>query len=387
MAASLAAITLLAVSCTEKFDENTKSAVTGQKTETEPATAEETNMPETETEVITEETKPVRRTFQNPVSNESAPDPFVVYHDGYYYCLRTEVVQVRLYRSRTVEDVLINGEYKDLIKTGDPIFDDKTLGWNCWAPELHYMPTTGRWYVYFCACTNGFEFDSMRMICLESDGDDPFGNYTFKALTDPDLLAIDQTVWYDEASGEIYTVFSEFSSKGQVLTLAVMDNPWHVSDQRIMLSFPQYFWEKKGRDENNDGRVNEGPIFLTRDGKIYVLYSASGCWCEDYCLGMFTYTGDNTAREEFLKKENWKKERQPVFQKANKVYAPGHCSFFTSPDGSETWIAYHGMARPDAGVEGRYMYLQKIEFDENSVPVLGAPLSRDTVIDVPSGEE
>ena len=382
--AAVFAVTLQ--SCADRPDNETeKTAATEEIKESETAQPA-TTAAETVTEIQTEEIK-LRRTFQNPVSNESAPDPFVVYHDGYYYCLRTEVVQVRLYRSRTVEDILINGEYKDLIKTGDPIFDDKTLGWNCWAPELHYMPTTGRWYVYFCASTNGFEFDSMRMICLESDGDDPYGNYSFKALTDPNLLAIDQTVWYDEASGEIYTVFSEFSNRGQVLTLAVMDNPWHVSDQRIRLSYPQYSWERKGSDGTNDGRVNEGPIFFTNNGNIYVIYSASGCWCEYYCLGMFTYIGENTSREEFLKSENWKKARQPVFQEANKVYGPGHCSFFTSPDGAETWIAYHGMARPDAGVDARFMYIQKISFDENGAPVLGKPLSRQEVIEVPSGED
>ncbi len=387
LAASLAAAALLTVSCAERPSADTQSPVSEQKTETEAVTAVETQAPQTETEVITEEVKPVRRTFTNPVSNESAPDPFVVYHDGYYYCLRTEVVQVRLYRSRTVEDILINGEYKDLIKTGDPTFDGKTVGWNCWAPEIHFMPTTGRWYVYFCACTDGFEFGSMRMYCLESDGDDPFGNYSFKALTDPDLLAIDQTVWYDANSGEIYTVFSEYTDKGQSLTLAVMDNPWHISDRRIMLSYAGYYWEKRGKTAENDSRINEGPIVFERNGRIFIFYSASGCWSQYYCLGMLTYKGENTSPEEFLKLENWEKSEKPVFSKANKVYGPGHCSFFESPDGTETWIAYHGMATPDAGVDARFMYIQKIDFDENGVPILGQPIARGTVMEVPSGEE
>ena len=85
--------------------------------------------------------------------------------------------------------------------------------------------------------------------------------------------------------------------------------------------------------------------------------------------------------------DNWEKSDKPVFKKANGVYGVGHCSFFTSPDGSETWIAYHGMATPDAGVEGRYAYIQRIEFGEDGAPVLGEPLSRRTGIEVPSGQE
>jgi hypothetical protein len=41
------------------------------------------------------------------------------------------------------------------------------------------------------------------------------------------------------------------------------------------------------------------------------------------------------------------------------------------------------MHTPDAGEAGRYMYIQPISFDEKGLPVLGEPLSRDTVIEYP----
>ena len=87
-----------------------------------------------------------------------------------------------------------------------------------------------------------------------------------------------------------------------------------------------------------------------------------------------------------MKRNNWDKHTSPVFSAANEVYGVGHCTFFSSPDGSETWIAYHGMPTPDAGEEGRFAYAQKITFDEKGLPILGEPLSRDTEIPVPSGE-
>jgi GH43 family beta-xylosidase len=37
----------------------------------------------------------------------------------------------------------------------------------------------------------------------------------------------------------------------------------------------------------------------------------------------------------------WKKSSEPVFVGANRVYSPGHNTFFKSPDGKEYWIIYH----------------------------------------------
>ena len=226
------------------------------------------------------------------------------------------------------------------------------------------------------------------MMCLESTTSDPWSDYVYKGCTDKGLLAIDQTVFYDAASDTLYTAFSEFSSdKGQVITLAVMENPWTVSDQRIRLSYPKYKWEKLGKTEGKDERVNEGPVFLDHNGKLSLIYSASDCWSEHYCLGLIEYVGADRSPAMLMDGGNWHKKSQPIFSAANEVYGVGHCFFFTSPDGSETWISYHGMATPDAGESNRFMYAQRITFDENGLPVMGQPLSRDTEIGVPSGEK
>ncbi len=346
-------------------------------------TMPDTTLPDT-TEPPTEsesETEPVK-TFQNPLSDVSAPDPCVVYHDGYYYAVYTEVFGITLYRSTSLETVV-----RDEKLTIHTAFSGTTCT-SLWAPELHYNPATDRWYVYFSDATNSFDFFSIRMMCLESTTSDPWGEYVYKGCTDPDLLAIDQTVFYDQGSDTLYTAFSEFSSdKGQVITLAVMENPWTVSDRRIRLSYPMYGWESNGATEGKDERVNEGPVFMLHNGTLSLIYSASGCWSEYYCLGLIEFKGDNFSADEIMNKNNWSKKSRPIFSSANEVYGVGHCTFFTSPDGSETWIAYHGMATPDAGESNRFMYAQPITFDENNLPVIGDPLSRDTEIGVPSGEK
>jgi GH43 family beta-xylosidase len=85
--------------------------------------------------------------------------------------------------------------------------------------------------------------------------------------------------------------------------------------------------------------VNEGPEILTHGDKMFLVYSASGCWTEYYALGMLTTSIDSNL----LDAASWKKSTQPVFQSspAAHAYGTGHNSFFKSPDGKEDWILYH----------------------------------------------
>lgn len=379
-ALAMALLTLLMAACTGQGDGSSTQASTDTDQITMPST-EEVVIESTEavtnasTEPETESETFVMDFFQNPLSTGAAPDPVVVYHEGYYYATFTEALGIALYRSKDLKTVLTD---EKII-----IFNlcDEVQG-NVWAPELHYNPSTDRWYVYASGSTNGWDFFSIRMFCLESKTSDPFGEYVFKGFTDPNTLAIDQTVFYDEQSGTLYTAYSEFTSKGQVIKLAVMENPWTISDKRIEVSYPKYDWEKLGKTEGKDERVNEGPVFLCHNGKLSLIYSASGCWSEYYCLGLLEFTGEDFSVDNVMKKSNWEKHNEPIFKAANQVYGVGHCFFFTTPDGT-TWISYHGMHTPDAGEAGRYMYVQPIGFDEKGLPVLGEPLSRDTVIEYP----
>ncbi len=369
---------LLAMLLTACVGESNLPADTTDTTDTIDTDAVETvTLPATDTETESE-AGPVK-TFQNPILDRAAPDPCIVYHDGYYYGTFTEVLGIALYRSTSLETIF--SDEKAMVFN----LCNEVQG-NVWAPELFYNPATDRWYIYACGSTKGWDFFSIRMFCLESKTNDPFGEYEFKGYTDPDLLAIDQTMFYDEASGILYTAYSEFTDAGQVIMLAVMENPWTISDKRIRVSYPRYNWEKKGARDDKDSRVNEGPVFLENNGKLSLVYSASGCWSQYYCLGLVEFKGDDFSVDEMMKKNNWNKLTYPMFSAANEVYGVGHCTFFTSPDGSETWIAYHGMPTPDAGEDGRYAYAQKITVGEDGLPVLGEPLSRDTEIRVPAGE-
>ena len=76
-----------------------------------------------------------------------------------------------------------------------------------------------------------------------------------------------------------------------------------------MISRPEFDWEKRGSTpENGLPTINEGPEALYGEDATYIVYSASGSWCDDYCLGMLKYKGGDPLRA-----DSWLKYDRPVF--------------------------------------------------------------------------
>jgi GH43 family beta-xylosidase len=83
----------------------------------------------------------------------------------------------------------------------------------------------------------------------------------------------------------------------------------------------------------------------------------------------------------------WKKSEQPVFKQApeNGVYAPGHNSFFKSPDGTEDWILYHANPKPGQGCGSfRTPRAQKFTWNEDGTPNFGKPVKAGDILPIPS---
>ena len=131
--------------------------------------------------------------------------------------------------------------------------------------------------------------------------------------------------------------------------------------------------------------VNEGPQVLRHGDKLVLIYSASGCWTDFYSLGMLTAA----AGSDLLQPGSWTKSTTPVFQQdpAAKVYAPGHNSFFKSPDGTEDWLLYHANDEPGQGC-GRFRSprAQPFTWRADGTPDFGTPVAIGTAVPRPSGE-
>ena len=205
--------------------------------------------------------------------------------------------------------------------------------------------------------------------------------------------AIDPTILEDD--GKMYLLWSgwEGETNGtQSIYMAQLRNPWTVEGPRVRLSTPEYAWEEVG-DLTRPGQVeavphvnvNEGPEILKHGDKIFMVYSASGCWTDYYELGMMKATSGANLMDPL----SWTKSDKPVFWQSpeNSVYGPGHNSFFQSPDGKEDWILYHANQAPGEGC-GRYRSprAQQFRWKSDGTPDFGRPLSVDEGVERPSGE-
>jgi GH43 family beta-xylosidase len=312
------------------------------------------------------------RDFYNVLAPTGA-DPWVIRHtDGRYYMTCTGGDRVTVSRSRTLSG-LSAGERKTVWAPPRSGPYSREI----WAPELHFL--RGKWYVYFAA--DDGENANHRMYALENAEPDPFqGTFEMKGKVAPpgdDHWAIDGTAF--EANGRLYFVWSGWEGDEnleQRLYIAPMSDPWTISGPRVVLSRPEYGWETVGHPN-----VNEGPQAVIHDGRVHLIYSASGAWTGSYCLGRLTARADR----DLLDPASWRKSPDPVFRGANGIVAPGHCSFVRSPDGAEDWIVYHSAKYPGS-VWDRTIRAQPFGWDASGLPDFGRPVPPDRPIRLPGGD-
>jgi len=317
---------------------------------------------------------PQTKTFQNPLL-PSGPDPWVIANDGYYYYTHTVGNGVRLWKTKALSD-LKNAPNK-LVWTPPATGPNSK---EIWAPEIHFL--NGKWYIYYAADDGRNE--NHRLWVLENESADPLeGTWIDKGqITDPsNKWAIDGSV--GEINGQLYFVWSGWEGDTNVrqdIYIAKMKNPWTIDGNRVTLSRPTHDWETIG-----DPDVNEGPQFLQKNGRVFLTYSGSGCWTDNYAIGLLSLKPDGNP----LDSTAWSKSPTPVFVKSpeNGTFGPGHNSFFRSADGTEDWILYH--ANPEAGQgcgRNRSPRMQKFTWSADGVPQFGTPVSVFTAIVKPSGE-
>ncbi|MBT0773276.1 family 43 glycosylhydrolase [Kineosporia sp. J2-2] len=309
-------------------------------------------------------------TFNNPVKR-NGPDPWLQYHNGYYYLATTTWNStVTMRRADTLAGLAT--------ATDQVVFDLAGRANGCcnmWAPEFHLI--NGHWYLYYTAGQNVTDYNpTQRLHVLESSGTDPMGPYTFKADLGSEW-ALDASVL--TVGGKLYLMGTYGGDgAGQSNFIQRLTNPWTPTGSRVRFSSPTLSWEQQ------TGAVNEGPEPLYHNGKVMVVYSASACWGPDYKLGLLTLTGTDP-----LNPAHWTKKPTPVFQRSdtNGVYAPGHNGFFRSPDGTEDWIVYHANDSASGGCDmNRSTRAQKFTWNADGTPNFGTPARLGVTLTAPSGE-
>lgn len=296
-------------------------------------------------------------------------DPYVYKHtDGVYYFTASVPAYdgIVLRRSETLNG-LAEAEEVMIWKC----HESGPMSKHIWAPELHYLD--GKWYIYFAA-SEVEDIWKLRPYVLECTGADPIKDAWVERgqmqAADEDefsfqAFSLDATVFEDH--GKRYYVWAEKVGVGKQVSnlyIAEMETPCKLKTVQVLLTTPDYDWERIGF------WVNEGPGVVKHDGKIYLTFSASETGV-DYCVGLLT------AEEgtDLLDPLNWKKDRYPVLKSsdAHGIYGPGHNSFTKDEDGNDI-IVYH--ARTETEIVGdplynpnRHAFLMKIKWDDNGRPV------------------
>jgi GH43 family beta-xylosidase len=316
-------------------------------------------------------------TFTNPLLKKG-PDPWVIWWKGFYYYSDTSGQNLTLRKTADITD-LRNAEMK-AVWVPDP---GHPWSYELWAPELHRW--LDKWYLYFAA--DAGDNASHRIYVVENDNDDPIkGTWTFKGKVgdSSDKWAIDPTMF--EHKGEHYLSWSGWKGNSdgeQDLFIAHLSNPWTIDSPRTLISEPTYPWEKHGDLPGRHVSVNEGPEFISHDNKMFIVFSASGCWTDFYALGVLEANLDDDP----LDVKSWTKINHPFLRTdpSSKAYGPGHNGFFKSPDGQEDWIIYH--ANPEAG-DGcnnfRSPRIQRFTWNLDGRPNFGRPAPLDQPLEKPA---
>jgi GH43 family beta-xylosidase len=312
----------------------------------------------------------------------SGADPWSIYKNGYYYYTHTFGDRLVIWKTKNLAQ-LKNAKSKTVFLPPPGLSYSKQL----WAPEIHFI--NNRWYIYFAADDGRNE--NHRLYLLENRSADPMeGKWVFKGQVSDssNKWAIDGSVF--EHKGQLYMVWSgwEGAINGrQDIYISKMKNPWTLVGDRVRISSPTLEWERHGdlNDPDNPPHVdvNEGPQFLKNKDHVFIIYSASGCWTEHYALGMLTAN----VNSNLLDSSSWKKNETPVFKQSitNGVFAPGHNSFFKSPDGTEDWILYHANSQPGQGCgRMRSPRAQRFTWNKNGIPIFGEPVKTGVPIQIPS---
>lgn len=311
-------------------------------------------------------------------------DPYITRgSDGYYYFTASYPMygaadpqgydRIILRRAKTIEGLK---DAKEIV-----IWDESestTAHRFIWAPEIHEID--GKWYVYFAASGQADNVWDINCHVIACNGKDPYkDSWTdkgkFQAVEGDSLpftgFSLDMT--YFECNGKHYVIWAQKIGDSNVY-MAQIDpkEPWKTTSKCILLTKPEYYWEKVSIP------VNEGPAVMIHEGKVFVAFSASATGPE-YCLGLM-YADE---KADLMDVKSWTKVEKSLLTSEDLIgeYGPGHNSFVQDENGD--WIfVYH--SRSEECYQGKCGYgnedplydpcrsarIRKVAWDKEGMPIL-----------------
>ena len=321
------------------------------------------------------------KNYPNPFITERA-DPYITKGgDGYYYFTASYPAtadaehgydRIILRRAETVCGLACAEEKAIWLA-----HESGVMARHIWAPEIHFIG--GRWYIFFAAGDRDNVWN-IRPYVLQCQGTDPYndpweekGKMQAAASDKISFNSFSLDMTYFEHRGRHYVIWAEIIGDSSLFMATVNpDCPWILTSEPILLTRPEYDWEKVVF------RVNEGASVLKTDNTVYVFFSASGTGAE-YCMGRLSASADS----DLMLPESWTKFSEPVLSTADLAgeAGPGHNSFVVDEEG-ELLLVYH--SRPSSHLKGecgsfcseslydpcRHARIRRVSFDSDGIPCL-----------------
>ena len=269
--------------------------------------------------------------------------PFAIEHNGkYFYTMQNERCDsIILYSATEIADIASS--------PGKVIFtsSDRDMH-NFYSPEIHRFDN--RWYIYFEA--DDGNTDNHQIYVLENPAESPMaGEWTLHGpiITNSDWnFGIHPTTI--SVADRRYLLWSGWpkrrtESETQCIFIAEMADPWTLRSERVMISMPQYEWERQWI--NPDGSrsaypifVNENPeAFISPDGRnVVVCYSASGIWTIFNTIGMLYAP----VGSDLLDPRSWTKLPEPQFthDQESGIFGSSNITIVPSHDNTRHFLLY-----------------------------------------------
>ncbi len=304
-------------------------------------------------------------TFQNPVQRAALADPFVLKHNGIYYCYGTPPAgSVPVFTSTDLVEWEPAGSA--LAASGE--------GKIHWAPEVAY--DNGTFYLYYSVGGSEGEGHQLR-VATASDPGGPFADLGI-VLDPDDPFTIDAHPFRDE-DGTWYLFYCrDFLEGERVGTGIVVDRMVDMvalAGERATVVRPYEDWHIYERDRQWYGRTwdwytVEGPLVRKHEGRYWCFFSGGAWRAENYgvsCAVADHPLGPYVPRHAV--------DGADILRTVpGRVLGPGHASVVLAPDNVSEFLVYHAW---DADLTDRYMCIDPLrwtaEGPSSPGPTAGGP--------------
>lgn len=227
------------------------------------------------------------------------------------------------------------------------------------SPEIRRC-ADGTWRMYANMIPEGAKEPTLAV--FKSNTDDSWSDYSFEAWLQKDVPSKDPTVF--AYCGRTYLACVENGA----IALHDLENDVKLGGRGCRI---------QARGLTGNPFAFSGP-----SGRFFMGYTAGKPMTETASVRLLELEGTDP-----LVAANWKPYKDDFLLGGNEFLGPCEASVFTSPDGSETWVAYQAFEYEDGSTKSwPVACLEKIEFDEEGRPKSFKPAPYLEWRHCPSGE-